>query len=380
MEALVINTGSTSLKFTLFDTHREIELVSGVYNFASLVEFSITQRGVVQEGFFKEYKDVIPHIFGSIAEYVNNLEITPVVHRIVHGGGVYTKPTKITSAVYKKLRSFSNLAPLHQPPALKIVNEFRKRFPKVHQWGVFDTAFHSSLPEEEYLYGLPVKMQHEFNIRKYGFHGISHNFVSNTVQSLPKYPHEKVISVHLGGGCSVCAIQNGKSIGISMGMTPEEGLLMATRSGDIGVGVVLGLLRKGLTVDDVEEVVNTQSGLKGITGHTGDMKEILNHQDNKDYKLALDMYIEKAAEEIGIMAVKLNGVDTLVFTGGVGFGSKKIRDLILSKLSILGFTVAAEESIGNTISHQIDSEPVVLVIKTNEELQMLRDWKNMSTL
>jgi acetate kinase len=375
MDVLVVNRGSTSLKFVVF---RSVyyPIVSGEYFFKDVVEFTYKDKEEEQSGFFANAQNVVDHMINIVEEYTPDLSKITVLHRILHGGGKYTKATKLSPKVITDLTSYTSLAPLHQPHALVLVSELMQYFPKSAHYGVFDTAFHKNLPESEYIYGLPYKLQKDLGIRRHGFHGISHEFVFDTIYAHTE-KNDNIVSVHLGGGCSVCAIKNGKSIGISMGMTPEEGLIMATRSGDLSAGVIMKLVENGYTKESIETLVNEESGLKGLSDTDGDMQEILKNLKNPHNALAFEIYIERVAEEIAKSIVKLDGLDQLVFTGGVGFGSQMVRDKIIDKLGVFDLEVQDWVNLNNHIQHQASEKPAIWAIQTNEELQMYKIWQKL---
>jgi acetate kinase len=375
MNVLVVNAGSTSLKFALFKSVYQ-KLVSGEYFYKDIVEFLYRDNEEEQGGFFAEQEQVTNHLLNLIESYTYSLHNTVILHRIVHGGGKYNEITKLTPKVINDLHSYEPLAPLHQPFALRVIEDLKKLFPKFIQYGIFDTGFHSTMPEQEKIYGLPYQLQKKLKIQRYGFHGISHEYIYEIIKKNTQ-KHEKVVSVHLGGGCSVCAIKKGKSVGISMGYSPEEGLIMATRSGDLSAGIILKLLENGYTKEKIRELVNNESGLKGLSDTNGDMRELLKNLKNPHNKLAFDMYIEKIAEEIAVSIVKLEGVDQLVFTGGVGFGSKFVRDKVLSKLTVFGFKKKNWVYLQENIIHQNVENPKAWAVQTDEEEQMYKIWQNM---
>jgi acetate kinase len=380
MDVLVLNAGSTSLKFELFSKYNERVYVYGKYTYKEdVVDFTYTINGKDQAGFFGDKKLIISHIFSIVDGYVSNLHDLVVVHRIIHGADDFVKPVLLKKEIIAKLHKIENLAPLHQPMILDIVQAVTIYNSKIKQYGVFDTAFHSTIEEENYLYAIPREIQKKYHIRKYGFHGISHSYVANILIKLEPTLN-KVISVHLGGGSSVCGIVNGKSKYISMGMTPEEGVIMETRSGDIGAGVILHLLRQGIEIDDLEKIINQKSGIKGLSDkNTENTKDLIDNQESEENKQALKMYINSIAEEIGKTVVDIGGVDILVFTGLVGYKSDEIRNLVLSKLDMFGFQKGQgyEVSSGVWKQNEKKSARLVYALDSKENLQILRDWKEV---
>lgn len=378
MEVLVLNSGSTSLKFSVFDKQSEKLLGKGVYNYNEVVDFAFEQNGgELQEGFFSDRNQVLDHLFGLLRSFVMDISKLVIVHRIVHGGDEFIEPFRLFPDTLQALSKWGELAPLHQPEALRIIESIRGEYPDIIQLGVTDTAFHYTINEEEYLYGLPYAMQKKHGLRKYGFHGISHQWAYTKLKEVGVKKLKNVVSLHLGGGCSVCAIKNGESVATSMGISPESGLIMATRSGDVDGGVVIKLLREGVNVNVLEDILNRQSGLFGLSGTTSNLKEILDSKDHGRNALALEMYVERIVASIATMITKLNGIDALVFTGTIGYNSQEIRDLIVDRLGVFKIGIKAGEEIADGVWRQMDSKPGVFAVETNEELMMLRLWKGV---
>ncbi|MEI7578981.1 MAG: acetate/propionate family kinase [bacterium] len=385
MNILIINAGSTSIKFRLFSENQNNlqELLSGIIDQkADSYFFKLTKAGASYEWEVGEFG--FGNAAGLILKELNSKIIDKIGFRIVHGGEEFRDPIKLNTTVLKKLEKLSDLAPLHNPPALKRIAEFQKVFPEVPIYGVFDTAFHKTIPEKAFLYALPYEYYKTYQIRRFGFHGISHQFVSSIFQKLEPQA-QKVISCHLGGGASMTAILEGQSIDTSMGFTPLEGLIMATRPGDIDDGAIHYLMGKlHYEVKDMQHLENEESGLKGISGITGDLRQLieLEKQGNTRAKLAIDMYVYRIQKYIGSYAAALNGVDGLIFTAGVGAGSDYIRSRIISGLEFLNLRIAPQLNQGKInvaenlkISTQ-DSAPI-WVIPTNEELQIAREIRGL---
>jgi acetate kinase len=326
---LICNTGSTSIKVAVYDTTTD-KLV-----FNKKISTNDTN-----------HSDVITQL---LKEDLSNYNFTKVVHRIVFGGEEFKKVTLLDDEVITKLIKLNEYAPLHNPPALSVIHATQQLI-LVDQYAVFDSAFHSTIKEHIYLYGLPYTAYTELGIRRFGFHGISYSDIAS------QYSTSRVIACHLGGGSSVCAIQNGESINTSMGFSPEEGLIMATRVGDIGAGALLKIMEdESLDTHKARDLVNTMSGLLGISGVSGDMKELLQSMEsNLQVRLAIDMYVAKIISYVGSYVAQLGGLDTLVFTGGVGEGSEYIRNEIVSKLTYL------------------KNNPDIVIHKAQEELTMAR--------
>lgn len=325
---LVLNCGSQSIKWKVFDLPRgkageKLKLVK-------------KGSGLVLEEELGKFKD---------------LEITKIGHRVVHGGEKFIKPIKITEENLVELEKLNHLAPLHNPFNILGIKSCQSIFKNVPQFAVFDTEFFSSMPEKSYTYALPKNITEEFGFRRYGFQGTSHGYVARQVKG------KKIITCHLGGGTSITAIKNGKAIDTSMGFTPMEGLVMMTRSGNIDAGIVLELAKK-YGVEKAEEILNKESGVKGICGE-GDMLKVLEKikSGDKKAKLALDVFVYSIQKYIGSYFAVLGGCDVLVFTGSIGSGSAKIRNMIMKDLKILKIKK-------------------ILVIETDEELAIAEKIAN----
>ena len=333
---LVLNCGSQSIKWKLFRKKNLKLLEEG--------EKSVFNSNNFEEILFREVNKLKNKYFDKIQK---------IGHRVVHGGEKFRKPIKITKQVLKELEKFNKLAPLHNPFNILGIKVAKKVFPKVPQIAVFDTEFYKDLPEKAYIYPLPEKIRKKYKIRRFGFHGISHEYAAKEAVKRIKKPFEKlkIITCHLGGGSSITAIKNGKVVDTSMGFTPMEGLIMMTRSGDIDAGIVLELVKK-FSLEKVDKILNLESGLKGICGEEN-MLEVLKKakQGNKKAKLALDLFVYRIQKYIGAYFAILGGCDLLIFTGTIGFFSAKIRNMICRDLTILKNTK-------------------ILAIKTNEELSI----------
>ena len=315
---------------------------------------------------------------------ISRKDIEIIGHRVVHGAAALTKTTRITSAVESEIEKACELAPVHNPVALKIIRAARELFPELPQYAVFDTAFHSTLPESAYLYPVPYRWYESWGIRRYGFHGINHSYCSKRAISIlqRETPVERLISCHLGNGCSVAAVYKGKSVDTSMGFTPLEGLMMGSRSGSIDPGIIFYLQReKKMHFDQIEIELNNESGLLGVSGLSKDMREIESNIDkgNERAKLAFELFVQRAAQEIATMCVSLGGIDVLVFTGGIGEHSERVRVQICNKLHFLGIVLEStgdsSDTADNTISKS-ESPVTVLRIAANEEFEMLKEiWE-----
>jgi len=361
MKIAVINSGSSSIKFQLFEMDTEEVLASvmieKIGEFSSITTLKHDDKKTVITSVVNNHHDGLENIMSLLNE--NNIldnftSLDAIGHRVVHGGEEFKKATLIDEGVLTKIKELIPLAPLHNPANLEGIIQSRKKAPFVKQIAVFDTSFHSSMPEVAYMYALPYEMYEKHKIRRYGFHGTSHSYVlKQTAKELKKDLDElNVITLHLGNGASACAIQNGKSIDTSMGFTPLEGLVMGTRSGDIDPAIIIHMQRElGLSFDEVDKLLNKQSGLLGICGEN-DVRSIVESDDEKA-KLALEMMIRRIKKYIGSYMALLGRVDAIVFTGGIGENSEYIRDEALENIQI-----------NNT---------KVLVVKTDEELEIVRE-------
>lgn len=385
---LVVNAGSSSLKCKLYST--KLDTIGSViiknfavdqYDCEIQIHKKVHTERITKEIFNQPFQYLI-ETFQKYAILKSTDDITSIVHRIVHGGENFIAPIEITDEVFNKLLEYNTFAPLHNPIALDKVLQSKKVL-HAKQYAVFDTAFHATVPKENYLYGLPYGYYENLRIRRYGFHGISYQYIVNEFakQSFRnKFPN-KIIACHLGSGSSVCAILEGKSINHSFGFTPNENLIMATRSGEVDYDAVAYLRKKlGLTDSDVSTLLNSESGLLGISGYTKDMKTLLVDYANHDRaKLAVDMYVNKIVNFISQFYIELNGCDALIFTGGIGAGSDVVRQMIVNKLAILNISINQKLNHGKIDVSEIlnissaDSKTQVMVVPTDEELQMARE-------
>lgn len=343
MRILVINSGSSSIKYKLFQMPQE-EVVS-----QGLIEH-IGEKG-------SKTKD---HYTGLKIILGNMHSICAVGHRVVHGQELFKRPVLINRPVMIKIRQSCPIAPIHNPANLAGILACKKLLPRVKQAAVFDTAFHQTLPDYAYVYGLPYAYYQRLGIRKYGFHGTSHEYVAQETARILSKPLNKlkIITCHLGNGCSITAIEKGKSIDTSMGFTPLEGLVMGTRCGDIDPALVTYLMqRKRLTISQIDDILNKESGLKGISGLSNDMRVLEKRYKagDKRVKLAIDIFIYRIKKYIGAYTAIMNGVDALVFTAGIGEHQKRIR-----------------KEICRGIFSYFKQKPKILVIPTNEELMIAR--------
>ncbi len=391
---LVINCGSSSLKYSYFDTAHEENNREGIVDGINLEKsklISSSRKGqATQElgkiGYEEAFQAVVELLMDSKEGVIKDLkELSAVGHRVVHGGEKYSNPVIIDKEVMADIDKYSSLAPLHNPPNLMAIQESTKLMPAVPQVAVFDTGFHQKMPPHAFLYGLPYEFYESDNIRRYGFHGISHNYVALEAASYLKrnFWEMKIITCHLGNGASICAIDHGRSVDTSMGLTPLEGLIMGTRCGDIDPSMIIHLSReKGLSMDEIDDILNRQSGLKGLSGVSSDLREIEEAANKDDYKalLAIHVFCYRLRKYIGAYTAALGGVDALVFTGGIGEGSKWVRGLACQGLSHMDIRVdmiknkAAGSSSGEVVDISDElSQVKVLVIPTDEGKMIARE-------
>ena len=390
---LVINCGSSSLKYQLFDTADEsrnargtVERIGGpsmkhVYVSGSTRIEKELPAGTHQEAFGAMVEQLCEAATGPLRSID---EITAVGHRVVHGGSRFASAEAITDEVLKEIERLSSLAPLHNPVNVTGIREAKRCLPRAQQVAVFDTAFHHTLPPYAYLYGLPAKYAEEKGIRRYGFHGMSHAYVALKAAEFLKRPYNEleIISCHLGNGASICAIDHGRSVDTSMGLTPTEGLIMGTRSGNIDPGALVHLMRtEKLSPDQLDDLINKQSGLKGLSGITNDMREIeaAALQGNHHALLAFKSFCYPVRKYIGAYFAAMGGVDVVIFTGGIGQGSAGVRSLACQGLAAMGIQIDEQKNRSAKGFDQLcdisaDGSPVrVLVVPTNEELMIARE-------
>ncbi|MCL2592606.1 MAG: acetate kinase [Defluviitaleaceae bacterium] len=391
MKILVLNCGSSSLKYQLIDMSNENVLAIGLCE-----RIGIDGR-LKHDGKGDRYisNDPMPDHTAAVSMVIDALvdknhgvidsidEVVAVGHRIVHGGEYFSNSVVLTEDVKKAITACCELAPLHNPANLIGIEACEKLLPGKPQVGVFDTAFHQTMPEEAYLYAIPYELYDKYKIRRYGFHGTSHKYVSARCAEMLGKPIEdlKIITCHLGNGASVCAIKGGKSIDTSMGFTPLEGLAMGTRSGDIDPAVIAFICEKeGLSVKEVENMLNKESGVKGISGGMSDFRDLEDGQKagNKKAIVALDVFHYRVAKYVGAYAAAMNGVDAVVFTAGIGENGPETREAICEYLGYLGIFIDKDKN--NCRGKEVvistdDSKVKAFAIPTNEELVIARDTK-----
>ncbi len=391
---LVINCGSSSLKYSYFDTAQEKNNIEGIVEGIGLENsrlISSSSQGKVKKklgtaGYEEAFKAVVDLLTDTGIGVIKDLsELSAVGHRVVHGGEKYSNAVIIDDEVIADIDKYSSLAPLHNPPNLMAIRESIKLMPDVPQVAVFDTGFHQKMPPHAFLYGLPYEFYESDNIRRYGFHGISHNFVALQAAAYLKrnFRELNIITCHLGNGASVCAIDHGRSVDTSMGLTPLEGLIMGTRCGDIDPSTIIHLSReKGFSVDEIDEILNRQSGLKGLSEVSSDLRDIEEaaNKDNYQALLAIHVFCYRLRKYIGAYTAALGGLDAIVFTGGIGEGSKWVRGLACQGLSHMNIRVdliknkTASPGPGEVadISDEL-SQVKVLVIPTDEGRMIARE-------
>ena len=393
MNILVINCGSSSLKFQLIDMTTEAVQAKGLcerigIDGSRIVYTPAGGEKMTIESPMPTHTEAIKLVLDCLtnAEYgvIKSLkEINAVGHRVVHGGEKFASSTIITDEVIKVIEECNELAPLHNPANLIGINVCRELMPGVPMVGVFDTAFHQTMPKKAYLYGLPIKAYTDYKIRRYGFHGTSHSIVSKRVAEFLGKPVEdlKTIVCHLGNGASICAVDGGKSVDTSMGFTPLAGLVMGTRSGDIDPAILEYYANKeGLTLSEVTTVLNKKSGMEGLTGGKSDFRDLEEGYEAGDQACidAIEVFCYNVARFVGAYAASLNGVDVIAFTAGIGENSGFVRGKICEYLGYLGITIDAEQNSKrgeDIIISTPDSKVTVCVIPTNEELMIARDTK-----
>ena len=384
---LVVNSGSSSIKYQILEMATERVVARG------LIERIGTDQGIVThsgpDGQHRAEAPILDHVAGlramvdACSAYGPRLDEVPIAavgHRVVQGGARFVAPTVIDDAVVRTIEQISPLAPLHNPPNLLGIVAARQTFPDVPHVAVFDTAFHRTLPEEASTYAIDANLARQYRIRRYGFHGTSHKYVSRLAAEFLGIPLERfnAITLHIGNGVSACAVRGGASVDTSMGMTPLEGLVMGTRSGDIDPGVLFHLHRQaGMTFEQLDDLLNRRSGLLGLTG-TQDMRDVLASAARGEPRaeLALSVYCHRLKSYVGAYYAQLGRVDAIVFTAGVGENAPEVRSRTLSGLERLGIRLDAARNLarepGVRCISADDSEVAVLVVPTDEELEIAR--------
>ena len=390
MNVLVINCGSSSLKYQLIDSDTEAVLAKGLCERIGIDGRLVYQKAgndkEITEASMPTHKEAIQMVLEALTNEktgaIKSLdEVNAIGHRIVHGGEKFASSAIITDEMIKAVEECNDLAPLHNPANLIGIRVCSELMPNVPQVGVFDTAFHQTMPAKAYLYGLPIEYYKNYKVRRYGFHGTSHSFVSKRAVEflgLDK-DNSKVIVCHLGNGSSISAVQNGKCVDTTMGLTPLEGVVMGTRSGSIDPAIVEYIAKKeNLDLAGVMNVLNKKSGLQGMSGVSSDMRDLraAAAEGNEDAKNAIEVLCYGIAKYVGGYVAAMNGVDAIVFTAGIGENVGMIREKVCSYLGFLGVTIDAKanEAMGEeVVISGADSKVKVAVIPTNEELAICRD-------
>lgn len=381
-----INAGSSSLKFQLLEMPSENVVAKGIFERIGLPGAELTLKyGTEKENKklpIQNHQEAVNHLLDALITngIIQSLnEIDGVGHRVAHGGEKFQDSVLINEQVLQQIEDLGQLAPKHNPVNVIGIKAFQAALPTVKAVAVFDTAFHQSIKSEVYNYPIPFEYYEKYRIRKYGFHGTSHEYIYKTLSSLlgDREAGYKVISCHLGNGSSVCAIDNGKSVNTSMGFTPLAGLMMGTRSGDIDPSIISFIQEKEhKSAQDINQLLNNDSGLLGVSGISSDLRDIQEAaaNGNERAELAIKMFVDRVAETISAYVSNLNGVDAIVFTAGIGENSPMIRSMVCKKLSFLNLTVDENKnSSSETFIETNDSRVKVAVIPTNEEIVIARD-------
>lgn len=396
MNILVINCGSSSLKYQLIDMDEEKVLAKGLSERIGIEGSKIkhTTAGkeeVVIEKTMSDYKEVLEIVLKTLVDPAHGAiksmdEINAVGHRVVHGGEKFANSIKIDDEVMDALNECIDLAPLHNPPNIMGIEACKELMPDTPMVAVFDTAFHQTMPKSNFIYPLPYELYEKYGIRKYGFHGTSHKYVSSkAAEMLDKDIKDlNIVTCHLGNGASICAVEKGKSIDTSMGFTPLAGLAMGTRSGNIDPAIIPFLVEKeNLSMEEVNNLLNKESGVLGISGVSSDFRDIEQaaEKGNERAELALDVFVNKVKKYIGAYTVLMGEVDAIVFTAGIGENSVEIREMVCEGLENLGIELDKEKNNvrGKEALVSKDTSKVkVLVIPTNEELMIAKDTQELA--
>lgn len=396
MKILVLNSGSSSVKYKLIDTETETTLAEGGVEKIGLPDGFLKykrrdgSKAIVELG-MTDHKGSIEAILRILTDNVEGCiksydEIDAVGHRVVHGGEKFSQSVLIDDAVKAKIRECYDIAPLHNPANMTGIDAITALMPDTPQVGVFDTAFHQTMPAKSFMYALPYKFYKEDGVRRYGFHGTSHRYVSQRVCEIlgVDITTKKIITCHVGNGGSITAVKYGKSIDTSMGLTPTEGLMMGTRVGDVDPGALTYLMAKhNLSADEMQRIINKASGVLGVSGISSDMREIeaaVNAGDEQA-KRALDMYEQRIIKYVGAYAAEMGGVDIIVFTGGVGENQTGVRENVCEPLAFMGVEIDKELNARTRGTETVISTPAskvqVVVVPTDEELMIARDTRDI---
>ncbi|MEG6584092.1 acetate/propionate family kinase [Dendrosporobacter sp. 1207_IL3150] len=393
MKVLVVNCGSSSLKYQLFDMTDESVLAKGLVERIGIEGSVLTHQPADKDktiinADIENHSIAIKLVVDALTNAEHGViasmqEITAVGHRVVHGAEKFASSVLITPEVMQALEECIEMAPLHNPPNILGINACEKLMPGVPQVGVFDTAFHQTMPKKAFIYGLPYEAYEKHRVRRYGFHGTSHKFVAQSVAELmgKDISELKIVTCHLGNGSSVAAVKNGQVIDTSMGFTPLEGLVMGTRCGDVDPAILPFLMKKeGLSVEDMDNYINKKSGVLGISGVSSDFRDIEGaaEEGNERAQLALDIFAYRVRKYIGSYVAAMGGVDAIVFTAGLGENSVSMRAMIAEGLDFLGTKICNERNNVRGKAREISAEGSqvkLFIIPTNEELMIARDTK-----
>ena len=392
MKVLVINCGSSSLKYQLFDMTDESVLCKGLVERIGIEGSKLTHKvngeKLVVEEPMKDHTEAINHVFDALLDekygVIKSLdEVSAIGHRVLHGGDKLTESCIIDDKVKDKIREFIKFGPLHNPANLMGIEACEKLAPGKKNIAVFDTAFHQTMPAKTYMYAIPYEYYEDYRLRKFGFHGTSHRYITLRTQQLLDKEDINIITVHLGNGSSIAAVKDGKCYDTSMGLTPLEGLLMGTRSGDLDPTVMTFLMNeKGYSADEMNQILNKKSGVLGVSGISSDFRDVEEEAEkgNDRAQLALDMFIERVKRYIGGYMAELGHVDAICFAGGIGENSSSMRKDILNTFEELGVKLDLEKN--NTREEALisadDSKVKVYVVPTNEELMIARDTLDLA--
>ncbi|MBO0447972.1 acetate kinase [Enterococcus sp. MJM12] len=390
-KTIAINAGSSSLKWQLYQMPEESVVAKGIVERIGLKDSIFT----IKYGEDKKYNEVVDIHDHEVAvkmlldklidlEILANYdEITGVGHRVVHGGETYKDSVVIDDEVMENIQALAEFAPLHNPANLMGIQAFKKILPEIISVAVFDTSFHASMPKHNYLYSLPMEYYNDFKVRKYGFHGTSHRYVSERAAEMLGKPIEelKIITCHLGNGASITAVDGGKSVDTSMGFTPLAGVTMGTRSGDIDPAVLPYLMDKlNINIEEMVDILNKKSGLLGLTGLSSDMRDLEANYDKEEVKIAYDVFTDRIRKYIGGYVTTMNGVDAIVFTAGIGENDAHVRNEVIKGMTWFGCEIDSEKN--KVRGEELDistpeSKVKVLLIPTDEELMIARDVERL---
>lgn len=390
MHILVVNCGSSSLKADVIDTtSKQTVLILRAERLLNQPKITINKNEISYNGVL-EFDAILSFCLQQLKQHINDLNIVAIGHRVVHGGDKYTQPTLIDASVEQEIAAFIKLAPLHNPANLAGIRACSKIFDSVPQVAVFDTAFHQTIPNRAKQYAIDKNVAQQYQIKRYGFHGTSHQYVSTKAAEYLQTDIKqlRIVSCHLGNGASVCAVEYGRSEETSMGMTPLEGLVMGTRSGDIDAGIILSLAQQhNWSIEQIDELLNKKSGLAGLSGIGNDMRDILQQaeQGNEDCRMALQVYTHRITKYVGAYAAIMGGIDILLFTGGVGENAAEIRNRVCGRLAFMGIHLDNDKNKFEKITddktvielQDETSRVKILAVKTNEELAIALDTQKI---